>query len=340
MRRTTALFTLLAAAALPAPALAKENVATPAVPVPAPTPPPVSAPVPAAPPAQTPLALKLERVGGTRATVLKGSPVRVRGTIGAFVPNETVTVRFSSNGRKVFAKKVAIQAGPAGVGGFQLTYKPTHVGRLVVHAVHDATPALGVLDAVGHSVDVLPRRVGPSSGKSSVRVLQRRLARLGYVVGSRGTFDARTQRAVLTFRKVAGMPRTSQASSTVMRAIARGAGVFKIRQPTHGRHIEADLSRQVIALVDKGRVARIYPASSGKPSTPTVLGSFHVYSKSPGTNAKGMFYSSYFTGGYATHGYPSVPAFAASHGCLRVPIPDAISLYNWIKIGTPVDVYR
>ncbi|MEA2169910.1 MAG: hypothetical protein QOF76_3210 [Solirubrobacteraceae bacterium] len=339
MRRTTALFTLLAMAALPAPALAAENVATPAVPVPVPAQPPVPAPVPAAPPAQNPLTLKLERVGGTRATALKGSPVRVRGTLGAFVPGETVTVRFSSNGRKVFAKKVAIQAGPAGIGRFLFTYKPTHVGRLVVRAVHDATPALGALDAVGHSIDVLPRRVGPSSGKASVRALQRRLKGLGYVVGAPSAFDGRTQRAVLAFRKVAGMPRTTQASSTVMRAIARGAGVFKIRQPTHGRHIEADLSRQVIALVDRGRVVRIYPISSGKPSTPTVQGSFHVYSKTPGTNAKGMFYSAYFVGGYATHGYPSVPVFAASHGCLRVPIPDAISLYNWIKIGTPVDVY-
>jgi hypothetical protein len=337
MRRTTALFTLLAVAALPAPALAAENVATPAVPVPAQ--PPVPAPVPAAPPAQNPLTLKLERVGGARATVLKGSPVRVRGTLGAFVPGETVTVRFSSNGRKVFAKKVAIQAGPAGIGRFLFTYKPTHVGRLVVRAVHDATPALGALDAVGHSIDVLPRRVGPSSGKASVRALQRRLKSLGYVVGAPSAFDGRTQRAVLAFRKVAGMPRTTQASSTVMRAIARGAGVFKIRQPTHGRHIEADLSRQVIALVDRGRVVRIYPISSGKPSTPTVQGSFRVYSKTPGTNAKGMVYSAYFVGGYATHGYPSVPVFAASHGCLRVPIPDAISLYNWIKIGTPVDVY-
>jgi lipoprotein-anchoring transpeptidase ErfK/SrfK len=115
--------------------------------------------------------------------------------------------------------------------------------------------------------------------------------------------------------------------------------VFRIRHPEHGRHIEADLSRQVIALVEQGHVARIYPISSGKPSTPTIRGSFRVYSKTPGTNAKGMVYAAYFVGGYATHGYFSVPNFAASHGCLRVPLPDAISLYRWIRIGTPVDVY-
>jgi lipoprotein-anchoring transpeptidase ErfK/SrfK len=62
--------------------------------------------------------------------------------------------------------------------------------------------------------------------------------------------------------------------------------------------------------------------------------------KTPGVNAKGMVHSAYFTGAYATHGYPSVPPFPASHGCLRVPIADALSLFRWIRIGTRVDVYR
>jgi len=125
-----------------------------------------------------------------------------------------------------------------------------------------------------------------------------------------------------------------------MRAIARGRGTFKIRRPEKGRHVEADLSRQVIAIIQGGRVQRIYPVSSGAPGSPTVVGSFRVYLKMPGTNAKGMVHSSYFIGAYATHGYPSVPVYPASHGCLRVPIADAASLYNWMRIGTPVEVYR
>jgi lipoprotein-anchoring transpeptidase ErfK/SrfK len=326
MRRSTAILTLLAVAASPAVAAAQAPVAPPA-------------PVPVPVPVQTTMTLTLERVGGTRATTLVRSPVRVGGTIAAFVPNEQVTIRATSNGHKVFAKRVAVQPGPAGTGVFALDYRPQRSGRLVVRAVHDATAALGPLAAVGPAVDVLPRRVGRSSPKSAIRALQRRLARLGYVVGARGSLDGRPQRAVLAFRKVTGMARSNAASTPVMRALARGAGAFKIRHPEHGRHIEADLSRQVIALIEQGRVARIYPVSSGKPSTPTVVGSFRVYSKTPGTNAKGMVYSAYFIGGYATHGYFSVPTFAASHGCLRVPVADAISLYNWITIGTPVDVY-
>jgi lipoprotein-anchoring transpeptidase ErfK/SrfK len=52
-----------------------------------------------------------------------------------------------------------------------------------------------------------------------------------------------------------------------------------------------------------------------------------------------MVFSSYFTGGYAIHGYESVPAYNASHGCLRVPVPDAVSIYRWVRRGTRVDTY-
>ena len=87
------------------------------------------------------------------------------------------------------------------------------------------------------------------------------------------------------------------------------------------------------------KVDRIYTTSSGKSSTPTVLGRFKVYQRSFGTNALGMVHSSYFIGGYAIHGYLDVPTFPASHGCLRVPVPNAFSIFNWLRIGDRVDVY-
>jgi peptidoglycan hydrolase-like protein with peptidoglycan-binding domain len=172
-----------------------------------------------------------------------------------------------------------------------------------------------------------------------VRLLQRQLKALGYVTGRRGTYDERTGRAVLAFRKVSGLPRTSIADRAVFRRLANGGGHFKVRFPRHGKHVEADLSRQVIALIDQGKVQRIYPTSSGKPSTPTVLGHYRFYSKTPGFNAKGMYFSNYFVRGYAIHGYADVPTYGASHGCLRIPNPDAYSVYQWVKIGDRIDVY-
>jgi lipoprotein-anchoring transpeptidase ErfK/SrfK len=79
--------------------------------------------------------------------------------------------------------------------------------------------------------------------------------------------------------------------------------------------------------------------SSGKPSTPTVAGRFRVYEKTPGFNAKGMLDSNYFIAGYAIHGYAEIPNYPASHGCLRVPIPNAASIFAWVQQGMPVDVY-
>ncbi|MFP5364477.1 MAG: L,D-transpeptidase [Thermoleophilia bacterium] len=324
MRRPVVTFAVLLTAALPAAAASAEAPVAPVAP----------------PPADAPrMTLSLERVGGARATVLSGSSVRVRGTSSAFAAGEMVTVRFYIAGRKRAARRVALQPAAGGAGAILLSYRPARPGTLKITATHAASPAMGAFVAKARSVDVIPRRVLPSSGAASIRALQRRLRRLGYVTGARGSFDARTARAVLAFRKVTGMARTTSASTGVMRAIARGRGGFRIRFPRHGRHIEADLSRQVIALISGGRVRRIYPVSSGAPSTPTVLGSFKVYSKTPGTNSLGMVHSAYFHRGYATHGYASVPTYPASHGCLRVPIPDALSLFRWIRIGTPVDVY-
>jgi lipoprotein-anchoring transpeptidase ErfK/SrfK len=50
--------------------------------------------------------------------------------------------------------------------------------------------------------------------------------------------------------------------------------------------------------------------------------------------------SVYFIRGYATHGYPSVPMHeAASHGCVRNPIPFSVYIYNWINLGDAIHVY-
>jgi hypothetical protein len=127
------------------------------------------------------------------------------------------------------------------------------------------------------------------------------------------------------------------ANRDVFERLARGHGAFKVRYPGHGRHVEGDLTHQVVALINPGgKVYRIYTTSSGAPATPTVLGHYRVYLKTPGTNAKGMVHSSYFIRGYAIHGYASVPPYNASHGCLRVPIMSARTIYDWLRVGDVV----
>lgn len=304
-------------------------------PVPAPAPAPTTTPTAA--PAKGKLKLTLAGVGS--GGVLAGTRWVVRGTLRPYVPGQKASVRFYRRGKKVAVRQVAINPS-GGVGRFELGFKASTPGSITVRATHRATAELATVVAPRVSVQVLPLRATPGARGLAVRTLQQRLARLGYVVGRRGLYDDRTARAVVAFRKVTGMARTNVASEDVFRRLARGQGRFKVRFPSHGRHVEADISRQVLALIDHGKAVRIYPTSTGAPATPTILGSFRVYMKDFGTNAKGMVDSSYFIRGYAIHGYFDVPVYNASHGCLRVPIPDAYAIFSWVRIGTPVDTYH
>ena len=144
----------------------------------------------------------------------------------------------------------------------------------------------------------------------------------------------------MAFRKVNRMARRYDADRRVIEKVLAGKGAFKPRFPNAGRHVEADISRQVLALID-GRQGRgdLPHVHAARPATPTIIGTFRVYLKTPGTNAKGMVHSNYFIRGYAIHGYIDVPAFNASHGCLRVPIPDAWRIFSWLRIGDRVITY-
>jgi peptidoglycan hydrolase-like protein with peptidoglycan-binding domain len=301
---------------------------------------------PAVAAAQTPSAPKLSitteqvSVSGGRASVLTGRQWRVRVVLTPMVPGQTAVLRFYRNGHRVAAAQLPLAPSATGKSAFfTFPFASKTRGRIVVRATHFATPQLGTLKARGVGVSVVSPSARPGSRGPIVRLLQSQLAKLGYVVGRPGLYDARTARAVLAFRKLTGMRRTSIASGDVFRRLAAGRGGFHVRFPSHGKHVEANLSRQVIALIRNGKAERIYPVSSGKPSTPTIRGHFRVYLKAPGTNAKGMYMSSYFIRGYAIHGYPSVPVFPASHGCLRVPNSEAVSIFNWLSRGDIVDVY-
>ena len=323
-----------AALALPAAALAQ----TPPVP-PAPTPTPVPTPVPPVQ-VQGKLKLKIEKTyrDDGRHVALTKQAWRIRGELRPYVAGQTVLVRLFRDGKQIHQQTEKLLPMPGGkVGYFQTPWKANNDGRIVVSAVHRATPELDTVRSDKERVLV----VKPSAANGVVvRLLQKGLSKLHYATSRSGVYDDATQRAVMAWRKMTGMARTFSLSEAVVRGVLAGRGTFKVRYPKHGHHVEADLSRQVMALVGRGgKVERIYHISSGKPSTPTVLGSFKVYRKSPGTNSHGMVHSSYFIGGYAIHGYVSVPTYAASHVCLRVPIPSAWSIYEWVNMGDIVDVY-
>ena len=173
-----------------------------------------------------------------------------------------------------------------------------------------------------------------------VNLLERRLVQLHYhLVGVDDVFDYRTADAVMAFHKVQGMARTQTVDAATWRAL----GTPKLFVPRHredGVHIEVDQTRQVLAVVRDGDVEAIIHVSTGKPSTPTRDGSFHVYSKLAGFSPKQLYYPSFFDGERAIHGWTDVPNYAASHGCVRIPYWITLWMFDQDPIGTPVYVYH
>jgi hypothetical protein len=285
------------------------------------------------------MTLRGTHVNGSVGAIVSDSQWGVKGTLARYVSGQRVTLHVFRNGRLILSRAVPVRRDGAR-GVFRDTLSIGGVGRLTVRAIHFGTPAQGRLVSPAFSLWLVEPQVFPGEKSYAVRILQHQLQAVHYVIGAPGVYDARTQRAVLAFRKMTGLDRNDVADATVFAALAAGKGAFTVRFPSHGRHVEGDLTHQVLALIGaNGVVQRLYPMSSGKPSTPTQLGSFRVYWKEWGTNNDGMVDSNFFNGGDAIHGYAEVPAYAASHGCLRVPIPDAAAIFGWVQVGTPVDVY-
>jgi hypothetical protein len=295
-------------------------------------------PAPAPPPPPTPaiamVAKQVLRSGG-ESFVFQRRSFRLRGTMTPALAGQKIDLALFRNGKP----SRVLHATVAADGSFARRIPTWRAGRISVIPGHPPTPELAAALGPKVTVNVIERHAAAGAGGVLVSALQRGLAKLRYAVSRSGSFDDTTARAVMAYRKVNGMARRYDADMRVIRRVLSGKGGFKPRHPGAGRHVEADLSRQVLALIDRGKVVATYHSSSGAPGTPTVIGTFRVYLKTPGTNASGMVHSSYFIRGYAIHGYVDVPAFNASHGCLRIPIPDAWRVYTWIRHGDRVIVY-
>jgi peptidoglycan hydrolase-like protein with peptidoglycan-binding domain len=307
-------------------------------------PPPVTAPTPPIPAAALPrgsLRLVVQHAHGNPPFAMLGERIVVRGIMVPYVVGQKVALSIYRKGRRVLSRRLGVSDVGNGAGQFHFAYASPHTGLVSVRAGHAATPQLDSFVAKQVSVRYEGSTFGIAARGPAVRALQDDLAGLRYAVPVNGYFDQATARAVLAFRKIAGLERVEGGVNARIFQLLQRTGGFHVRYPGDGNHVEADLSRQVLVEVERGgRVRRIYTMSSGKPSTPTVIGRFHVYSKEPGTNSHGMVDSNYFIGGYAIHGYAEVPVYAASHGCLRIPIPDASAVFGWVQVGYPVDVYN
>ena len=291
-------------------------------------------------PATEHVTLKLSGPGGHPLfAMVGGTAVVAFGRVSPYVAGQRTAVAFFLGGRQIGTKVLQVTPRSGGSGSFQARFPTRYAGTVTAVVGVHVGPG-DVVSAHTPAIQYVHTDISPGSSGASVRLLQSELNGLHYAVPLNGAFEEATARALIAFRKMTGMAREGVAGSEVFRKLAAGEGAFPVRYPHDGRHVEANLTKQVLAEIEPGgKVREIYTMSSGKPSTPTVVGHFQVYEKTFGVNSEGMVDSNYFIRGYAIHGYAEVPTYAASHGCLRVPIPDAPAIYGWVQLGTPVDVY-
>jgi peptidoglycan hydrolase-like protein with peptidoglycan-binding domain len=193
-------------------------------------------------------------------------------------------------------------------------------------------------------------RLVPGMQGEAVRALQQRLVALHYDPGPiDGRYGGGLTSAVMAFQKVAGMPRNGRATLDVLAAIAAATDPAPLLPDGGPTRIEVDFKRQVFFFWKDSALLRIIPVSTGNGKkyceegicgvAVTPSGSFRIERRIKGKRKSylGLLYDPlYFYGGYAIHGSPSVPAYPASHGCVRIPMHVSRWMFDTVPNRTPV----
>lgn len=288
------------------------------------------------PPAAT-VKIRIGHLHGGKASIL--STVPVTGSLSPFVAGQKVEVTFFLNGQELSSRKLKVSKGGGDSGSFHTKIRIEEGGKYAVSARHEATAALGADSTVRKSWRVSYPSLHQGQCGDVVVGFKKAMRKMGYIANSGRCFGGKTARGVLAYRKVNGMSRSYRAGRGLVKSVFSGRGAYRVLHPGAGEHLEAPLSKQVLVFAKGDRPFAIYPVSSGKSSTPTVTGHFEFIRQEPGYNSHGMYYSFYFYGGYAVHGYESVPDYPASHGCIRTFIADQPEIYNRINFGESIFVF-
>lgn len=186
------------------------------------------------------------------------------------------------------------------------------------------------------------RPVARGPNRTEMKTAQQRLAEMGYGTGPS---------ALMIFQKWEGRKVTGRMSRDDYDAIMNADAP---RPKDSGyKHVEVDLDRQVLLMIDdEGVIQRMIPVSTGSNKqyrekggsglAYTPRGRFRVINKIAGWRKSPLgllYYPSYFSGGVAIHGNPSVPTTPQSHGCIRIPMSQAVGVFKQLPMGTIILIY-
>ena len=196
-------------------------------------------------------------------------------------------------------------------------------------------------------------RVTPNAilTREQIRETERRLSSLGYWTGPvDGRFDQASRSALIAFQKWEGRTITGQLTLAELEAIRNGQAPKP--RDTGYSHVEVDIDRQVLMLVNADDSVRVLPTSTGNGKrfvdqgensvAYTPRGRFVVFEKATGWEKGSLgsvYYPNAISGSVAIHGARSVPVTPASHGCIRIPMFAAREVSKLMPVGTIVLVY-
>jgi lipoprotein-anchoring transpeptidase ErfK/SrfK len=294
-------------------------------------------------PAKQPGAYDARTSTDTSAPVnLKLRPVLTRRLVGLPYPGNRLALK--GRLRPAKAGSLTLEVGTRNwhvrvhAGGRYTALLPTdRLGRHRARLVLGAKPGYKSYVAKKRFRILAPSLSSGSRG-TPVLALERRLVGLKHVLRDAPNryYANDTYEAVLAFQKVHRMARTGRVTRAVWATLARA----HVPHPrvAKGDHVEVSKTRQVMYEVRRGKVVHVVHVSTGATGN-TPVGKWHVYSKVPGLLPDGMYYSSFFTGAFAIHGYASVPPWPASHGCVRTPMWFAPGFFNRWPVGTTVYIF-
>ena len=238
----------------------------------------------------------------------------------------SVQVRVWRGGRELAPRSL----GTGGVIRLPTRRATSYVLQVTVEPAGEFARVIRTLHTAVHVPYLSEGSRGPS-----VRILERRLRELAFALhGIDGLYAHDTTEAILAFQKLHGLPRTGQVGPGLWARLRRA---HRPRPRHRGTHLEVSKGRQILLDVRGGRVFRVVHISTGATGN-TPIGRWRIYRKSRGWDWV-LWYPMYFLRGFAVHGYPSVPAYPASHGCVRVPMWIAPSLFAAHPYGQRIYVY-
>jgi lipoprotein-anchoring transpeptidase ErfK/SrfK len=257
---------------------------------------------------------------------------------------------------KAYAKPIRVT-----YGGRTWTLDPA---RVAVRA--------GVDEAVVRALQAAPGTDVPIEVESSRAAVRRLVDKLSHSI-DRPARDAELagfdKRPLITAERTGVAVRRAAAEAAIRRALAAGATapvalpartILPARTRAHfGRLIVIQRGANSLRLFDGRTLVRAFGVATGQSIYPTPAGSFRIVDKQanpwwyppdspwaqgekpvpPGPgNPLGTRWMGIDAPGVGIHGTPNDASigYSASHGCIRMHIPDAEWLFQHVGVGTPV----